>query len=173
MDLIASFSSQKINTFNFFDIYGILGKGNHVFLFDTGAACPVIGVNCFFKKGKDIGNKIKLESLIKSELSSQNVSPRSIPLKSANSQEVETYPCVCHNVSIEHTADFDFYFDISFDEISIPLLGSSFTDDCAYNHTINGHLNITGMRNSPGADYYRGYNILDFDIVARRFELES
>ena len=49
MDLIASFSSQKINRFHFFDINGILDEDKDlVFLFDPGAACPVIGVNSFF-----------------------------------------------------------------------------------------------------------------------------
>ena len=172
MDLIASFSSQKVNTFHFFDINGILEEDKDlVFLFDPGAACPVIGVNSFFRKDKDINDKIRLERLIKDELVSQNISPRSNPLKAANSHVVKTYPCVCHNVSIEHTAKFDLYFDIAFDEISIPLLGSSFTDDCGYSRAINGNLNITGMKTNPGFDYYKGYNVLDFNVVVRKFNL--
>ena len=50
MDLIASISSQKINTFNFFTVHGILGDDDLIFLFDTGAICPVVGVNSFFRK---------------------------------------------------------------------------------------------------------------------------
>lgn len=78
-----------------------------------------------------------------------------------------------HNVSIENTAKRDFYFDISFDEISIPLLGSSFIDDCAYSHAINGNLNITGMKNKTGTGYYDENNVLDFDAVVAKFEYED
>lgn len=60
-------------------------------------------------------------------------------------------------------------FDISFDDISIPLLGSSFIDDCAYSHAINGNLNITGMKPQAGVGYYSGRNVLDFDKVAAAF----
>lgn len=174
MDLIASFSSQKINRFHFFDINGILDEDKDlVFLFDPGAACPVIGVNSFFSEGDDKKNRSRLEELIKSELAIQQILPRSKPLKAANSQYVATYPCICHNVSIENTKRLDFYFDISFDEISIPLLGSSFTVDCGYVHTINGNLNITGMKDKPGADYYAGQKLLDFDTVADKFRKTS
>ena len=170
MDLMASFSSQKVNTFNFLSIKGILGDYGLIFLFDTGASCPVIGINNFFYDERDKEDRENLEKLIRNELTKQNVMPRPIPLKAANSQPVTTYPCVCHRVSIENTAEQDFYFDISFDRISIPLLGSSFIDDCAYSHAINGNINITSMKQHAGADYYKDRNVLDFDEVAKKFE---
>ena len=169
MDLIASFSSQRINAFHFFVIHGLMANKDLVFLFDTGASCPVLGVNSFFRDGDTTNNRHILEQLLYNELSSQNILPRPIPFKAANNQEMTTYPCVCHNVSIENTAERDFYFDISFDDISIPLLGSSFIDDCAYSHAINGNLNITGMKPQAGAGYYAGRNVLDFDKVAEKF----
>lgn len=169
MDLIASFDSQRVNTFDFFVLRGIFGRSGLFFLFDTGASCPVVGVNNFFDKD-DMENKENLEKIIRDEISIQKVAPRPIPLKAANSQPVTTYPCVCHGVSIENTAEQEFYFDLSFDEISIPLLGSSFIDDCAYNHAINGNVNITGMKKRAGANYYNGRNVLDFDKVAKEYE---
>lgn len=169
MDLIASFSSQKVNAFNFFVLHGILGDDDLIFLFDTGAICPVVGVNSFFRKGKTDLNQDTLAQILQNEINAQGVLSRPVPLKTANSQEITTYPCVCHHVSIENTAERDFYFDISFDDISIPLLGSSFIDDCAYSHAINGNLNITGMKPQAGASYYSGRNILDFDKVAAKF----
>lgn len=169
MDLIASFSSQKVNTFNFFVIRGIFGNAGLFFLFDTGAVCPVVGINNFFDIGDESSSKSNLEQIIHQEITAQHISPRPIPLKAANNQPVTTYPCVCHHVSIENTAERDFYFDISFDDISIPLLGSSFIDDCAYSHAINGNLNITGMKPQAGAGYYAGRNVLDFDKVAEKF----
>ena len=172
MDLMGSFSSRRLNIFNFFYVYGMLDDNGLVFLFDSGAICPVVGVNNFFDKGADIENRAILENILKEEISRQNISPRPIPLKAANSQEVETYPCICNGVSIENTAELDFYFDISFEDISIPLLGSSFIDDCAYNHAINGNVNITSMKEDVGKSYYTGYNLLDFNKVVARFENE-
>ncbi len=172
MDLIASFSSQKVNTFNFFILHGLLGDDDLIFLFDTGAICPVVGVNNFFRRKTDNGKDILIQVLQK-EISTQGIVSRPVPLKTANSQEVTTYPCVCHHVSIENTAERDFYFDISFDDISIPLLGSSFIDDCAYSHAINGNLNITGMKQQAGAGYYTGRNVLDFDKVAEKFAISA
>ena len=169
MDLIASISSQKINTFNFFTVHGILGDDDLIFLFDTGAICPVVGVNSFFRKSISNNDMSILEQILREEISAQRIVSRPVPLKTANSQEVTTYPCVCHHVSIENTAERDFYFDLSFDDISIPLLGSSFIDDCAYSHAINGNINITGLKPQAGADYYSGRNVLDFDKVAAKF----
>ena len=172
MDLIASFSSQKVNNFNFFAIYGLVGNDELFFLFDTGAACNVVGVNSLFRKGDDsIERMMAFEKLLHDELVAHGITPRQ--MKAANSQEVVTYPCMCHNVSIENTAKRDFYFDISFDEISIPLLDSSFIDDCAYSHAINGNLNITGMKNKTGAGYYDENNVLDFNAVVAKFEYED
>ena len=76
-------------------------------------------------------------------------------------------------VSIEGTAERDFYFDFSFSDISLPLLGTSFSDDCAYNHAVNGSLNITSMKQQAGEGYYTGENVLDFDKVVEKFEISS
>ena len=92
-------------------------------------------------------------------------------IKTSYNQAIETYPCVSHSVSVENAGEIDFYFDFSFQNISLPLLGTSFTDDCAYVHSINGDLIITGMKNSIGAGYYKSCNSLDFDKVMARFEL--
>lgn len=169
MDLIASFSSQKVNTFNFFVLHGLLGDDDLIFLFDTGAICPVVGVNNFFREVRSDRNRNTLERILHNEIDVQGIVSRPVPLKTANNQEVSTYPCVCHHVSIENSTERDFFFDISFDDISIPLLGSSFIDDCAYSHAINGNLNITGMKPQAGVGYYSGRNVLDFDKVAAAF----
>ncbi len=169
MDLIASFDSQKVNTFNFFFLRGIFGSSGLFFLFDTGASCPVVGINNFFDKD-DIESKRLLEKIILDEITKQDIAPRPEPLKAANSQPVTTYPCVSHGVSIENTKAQDFYFDISLDDISIPLLGSSFIDDCAYSHAINGNINITSMKPHTGADSYKYRNVLDFDEVSKKYE---
>lgn len=177
MDLIASFHSHKIKKFHFFSVNGLLpDRENLFFLFDTGAVCPVIGINSFFDRENNPNyqkEKNAMEMLVREELSIQCVKARPKPLKAANNQEVQTYPCACRDVSISNASKMAFYFDISFDEISIPLLGSSFIDDCAYTHSIAGNLNITGIREKAGADFYTGVNILDFNKVMNRFQADS
>ena len=169
MDLMGSFSSKKVNTFNFFYVNGVIGDNELLFLFDTGAACPVVGVNSFFDPDDEEVGRTALEAILKEEIIKRNVKPRPVPLKAANSQEVTTFPCICHGVSIGNSPKRDFYFDISFEDISIPLLGGSFIDDCAYSHAINGNINITSIKENAGSSYYRGYNVLDFDIVSEVF----
>lgn len=173
MDLIASFSSQKVERFNFFILRGLMGDSGLFFLFDTGAICPVIGVNSFFVRNDNpdySSNVAALTKILQDEIKTQKILARPKPLKTANNQSVTTYPCVCHKVSISNTPERDFYFDISLDEINIPLLGSSFIDDCAYSHAINGNIIITGIKEQAGAEYYKGLNILEFDDIAIKFQ---
>ena len=168
MDLIASFSAHKVRTSHFLTVDGITDDGVLHFLFDTGAAVSLIGINSLFQDDE----KDKIETfrrIVESEIESQNVIPRSNDLKTVTKQNVTTYPCVSHGISIEGTKQMDFFFDLSLEDISIPLLGSTFTDDCAYNHTINGILMITGMKDKAGSEYYNGYNVLDFDVVMRKY----
>ena len=177
MDLIASFSSQKIKNFHFFSISGLLPDNEDlVFLFDTGAICPIIGMNSFFPE-KDSPENLKkkefFEKLLRKELISQNILLRTNPLKTASNQEVRTYPCICKDVSISNAKELDFYFDFSFDEISIPLLGSSFIDDCSYNHSIGGNLNITTIKENAGAAFYDGFDILNFNKIIAKFQADS
>ena len=173
MDLIASFSSQRISIANFFIITGLLGDISPFFPFDTGAACSIVGVNSFFgkdRKGNYSANKIAFERILKEELDSLGILPRDDGLKTANGQTITAYPSVCHNIKIHDITLDSFYFDISFDDVNTPLLGCSFSDDCAYSHSINGHINITGMKNNPGEEFYKNNTLLDFDIVRKRYE---
>lgn len=176
MDLIASFHSHKIKNFHFFPVSGLTKNRDIIFLFDTGAVCPVIGSNNFFPKDSR-SNRLKKEEpfrqLLQKEITAQGIFPRPKPLKTANNQEVQTYPCICRNVSISNAGKIDFYFDISFAEISIPLPGSSFIDDCAYAHSIAGNLTITGIKEQAGAGFYTMINILDFNKVMNKFQADS
>ena len=169
MDLIASFNAHKIQTSFFLTVDGILKEGVLYFLFDTGAVCSLIGLNSLFPDD-ETARKDAFTRIIKDELVAQHVSSRPESLRTANNQEVTTYPCLKRGVSIEGTAKRDFYFDFSFDEVSLPLLGTSFSDDCAYSHAINGNINITGIKEQAGAEYYKGLNILEFDDIAIKFQ---
>ena len=176
MDLIASFSSQKVNTFNFFSLRGLFGERDIFFLFDTGAACPIIGVNSFFRSSENADHptdRQEFETLLNENIVSQGISPRPKPLETANRQRVKTFPCVCHHVTIDNVLINNFFFDISFEEISIPLLGSSFSDDCSYSHAINGNIHIIGMNDIPGENAYAGLNVLDFDEVVKAYRSKA
>ncbi len=168
MDLMGSFSSQRVNTFNFFHIRGILGDNSLIFLFDTGAVCPIVGTNNLFRQVDGFSEKKdRFEHILRDAITSQSIQPRQH--KVANSQLVDSYPCVCHHVAIENTEEIDFYFDISLENISIPLLGGSFIDDCAYSHAINSSINITAIKERAGESYYNECNILDFDRVVAEY----
>ena len=173
MHSIASFSSERIRIANFFVIKGLLGRVNPFFLFDTGAACSLVGVNSFFSKD-DGGNyspdKEIFERILKEEIALQGIPARDDNLKTANNQPITAYPCICHDVKIQDVSLNAFYFDISFEDVNLPLLGFSFSDDCAYSHSINGHIVINGMKTSPAEDFYKRNKLLDFDKVRSRYE---
>ena len=171
MDLIASFSAHKVKSSFFITIDGITPDGILYFLFDTGAVCSIVGLNSLFPENN--AERLAFTQLVRDELSIENISPRSESLRTANNQKLLTYPCVCHDVSIEGTAGRDFYFDFSFEDISLPLLGTSFSDDCSYSHSINSGLNITGVKADAGKAYYSGQKVLDFDKVWAAFSLGS
>ena len=168
MDLIASFSAHKIKTSHFLTVDGILKDKVLYFLFDTGAAYSLIGSNSLFSDN-EAENKETFEKFLKDEISAQKISPRKKILKTANNQSITTYPCVSHDVSIEGVNGFDFYFDYSFDNISLPLLGTSFSDDCAYSHSINSTLTITSIKDNAGSSYYKDYGVLEFDMATEKF----
>ncbi len=172
MDLIASFSAHKVRTSHFLTLDGITEDGVLHFLFDTGAAVSLIGINSLFQDDEN-DKKELFKKIVESEIELQHVIPRSQDLKTVTKQSVKTYPCVSHGISIEGTRAMDFYFDLSLEDISIPLLGSAFTDDCAYNHAMNGQLIISAMKDNPGSEYYDACNVLDFDSVMTRFVSEA
>lgn len=167
MDLIASFNAHKVRTSHFLTVDGILKDGVLHFLFDTGAVVSLIGLNSFFTDD-EYALKQSFEKIICDEIASQGISARSESYKTATNQIVTTYPCVSHGVSIEGSTPRDFYFDFSFSDVSLPLLGSAFTDDCAYSHTIGGNLTISGMKDIPAFEYYKDYSVLEFDEVIKK-----
>ena len=175
MDLIASFSSQKLKRFNFFTIRGMFEERDVFFLFDTGASLPVVGVNSFFRKDGDDypPEKYQFEDFLRKRIASFGILPRDVPLKTATKQDVESYPCVCHNVTMDSVTIKEFYFDIAFDEVNIPLLGTSFSDDCGYSHAISGNIIISGMKTNPGDGDYLGLTVLDFNKAVKDFIIAS
>ena len=124
----------------------------------------------FASEDRFTDKKDKFEQILKKEIVEQNVEARKH--KVANKQLVYSYPCVCHHVSIQDAGEIEFYFDITFDDMYLPLLGGSFIDDCAYSHAINSNINITAIKERAGESYYIGHNVLDFDKVVAEYDKE-
>lgn len=171
MDLIASFSSQQVHAFHFFKITGLINNQIMNFLFDSGAAYSIVGINHLVKAG-DVKNKERVIDRMRQgfieEARVQGISERKEKLRAANNEPIITYPCVCHNVSIEGSAAIDFYFDFSLTEINLPLLGGSFMNDCSYSHPVGGSVIVSGMTDRPGTEMYRGLHVVDFRKMTDR-----
>lgn len=173
MPLTASFSGKRMGSHHYFSIRGLLGSTSTLFLFDTGATYTTIGVNNFFEGDNGFESEIQmLTDLLKNVIIAENILPRAESIKTANNQIITTYPCICHNVSIEGVKSINFYFDISLQDFHLPLPGTSFSDDCSYNHTINGTLNITRMKESAGSRFYSDRRLLNFNNVVEKFLLQ-
>ena len=52
------------------------------------------------------------------------------------------------------------------------LLGSAYTDDCAYSHSIGGNLTITAMKDNAGNECYKDVKSLEFRTVVERYQKE-
>ena len=114
MDLIASFHAHKVKSSFFLTVDGISPDGILYFLFDTGAVCSLVGLNSLFPE--ENAQCQAFAKVVRDELSAAQISPRPESLRTATNQSILTYPCVCHNVSIEGTDGRDFYFPSSIHE---------------------------------------------------------
>ena len=50
---------------------------------------------------------------------------------------------------------------------------ASFSDDCAYSHSIRGKIRITGISDNPSFELYKSYNVLDWNKVMTRYYGEN
>ena len=96
MDLIASFEAKKVRSFHFFNVTDLFGASAVPFLFDTGAACSIIGVSNLFAGGKgkgyDDGRRQLFENTLKRWIDTRMIPERVESLKTANKQMIRTYP---------------------------------------------------------------------------------
>ena len=166
---VASFNSRKVHLSHYFRVEGLIDNEILSFLFDTGASYTVVGVNNLFAASPDNSNIDLFRTCLSEEIAIQNIEERANPLRVANKDYIQTFPCVSHNVSVEGTPRIDFYFDLSLDDISLPLLGSSYIDDCAWSNSIKGKIVVTGIADNPGAAAYAGTKVLDFDRVLQKY----
>ena len=172
MDLIASFSSQTVRSFHFFKLRGLIHNQIMSFLFDTGAAYSVVGINHLLKPGQytDENKKQQLREAFIEESKRQGIKERSERLRTVNNAMIVTYPCICHGVSIEGAAEMDFCFDFSLSDINLPLLGGSFMNDCTYSPSINGSVIVSGMKDNPGMSLYRNVPVVDFNLAVSNMQ---
>lgn len=178
MHLVTSIVSKEVNHLHFFNMSGLFPQNDVAFLFDTGAARSIIdlqSVQRFIIKKSTVYNQInfvKLKDIIRDEIEKQGIIPWEDGLRAANCSLITSYPCVCQGISFKNSGKFDFYFDFTFDEMVVPLLGNSFLDDSTYTHKAGGTLEITTISDNPGRQCYQDCRTLNFNEVVRKFNAQ-
>lgn len=172
MHSIASFESITVRTAHYFTLKNMFRDTDLRLLFDSGASYSVIGINNVYGAIDEGTEELFLE-ILKDEIIKQNISMRENALKTATGDVVETYPCVLHQAVIGASAPLDFYFELAHVNVEEPVLGRSFSDDCAYSHSIRGKIRITGILDNPSFELYKSYNVLDWNKVMARYYGEN
>ena len=168
MGLIASFESDIIKTAHFFNLRNMFPDTNIRLLFDTGATYSVIGINNILDS-LDESTHNALRRILYEEICRQGIKKRDNPLRTATGKALDVYPCVLHNALIGSVTPFDFYFELTEDHLEEPILGRSYSDDCAYSHSIQGRIRISGIEDKPGYRLYAKTAVLDFNTVMDRY----
>ena len=167
MELQASFSFPKRKRSYFAVIYNLLGEGTtNVFHFDTGASISLIGLNTIC--GDDPQRCEALKSIILDEIKNLGVLPYQESLQTVTQDELIVYPCKCEGVFIQGSAEITFYFHVYLGNISLPLLGFDYIDDCSFKHSIRGNLFVQAVANDVGKRFYPD-KVVDFNKVIRKY----
>ena len=169
MPSVASFSAALHGSLNYFYISGIFDSSEIMFLFDTGATYSTIGVNSFFKGDGYEDEKQEFINLLTTAIDENGVLKRPGGVKTATEEIITTYPCISHGVSLQGMPEIDFYFDICPGNFGRALLGTSFSHECVYHHTMMGNISITAMKDDVGKSFYTGYKVLEFDSIVDKF----
>lgn len=169
MQLLDSFSAKHIGKSYILTIDGFRRNDETmVFQFDTGASATLIGLNSIVDDGKEERKEL-LKGIIMDEIKAKNVLPYNPKAKTVTNEEVEIFPCVINDVSIMGTAPRTLYFHIYLGDVSMPLLGFDFIDDCTFHHSKNGDMEILAVPDDAGKAYYTG-SVIDFNAVLERLQ---
>ena len=172
MGLIASFESDIIKTAHFFTLRNMFTDTYVRLLFDTGATYSVIGVNNILDSLEESTHE-DFKKILYEEIISQGVSKRDYPLKTATGKALDVYPCVLQNALIGSVTPFDFYFELTEAHLEEPILGRSYSDDCAYSHGIQGRIRISGIVDNPGHRLYAKTHVLNINSIMDRYYSET
>ena len=172
MGLTASFESDIIKTAHFFTLRNMFNDTYIRLLFDTGATFSVIGINNILDS-LDESTHDAFKQILYDEITKQGISKRGYPLRTATGKALDVYPCVLHDALIGSATPFEFYFELTESHLEEPILGRSYSDDCAYSHSIQGKIRINGIADKPGYRLYASVNVLDFTSVMARYYKEK
>ncbi len=78
------------------------------------------------------------------------------------------YPCRFRGASISGTKPIDLYFFLHLGNVSVPLLGFDYIDDCSYHHSIGGDFVVNAVADEVGKRFYPD-SVIDFNRVLDQF----
>lgn len=164
---VASFSLLKINRSFLINVRKLQGDDDaKLFLFDTGASISLLGINSFV--GEDMRAGDILKDILETEIRTKQITPYRETLKSITNEPVTAYPCKCDEVLISGINPITFYFHIYLGNVSMPVLGFDYIDDCSFVHSISGGVDITAVASDPGKRFYPD-NLIDFNFVMKEY----
>ena len=137
-----------------------------LFQFDTGASLSLIGLNSICED--DEQNKQVLKEIIINHIKKERILAHKGTLKTVTEETMEVYPCKLAGVSIMGTMPITFYFHIYLGNISIPLIGYDYIDDCTYYHKAGGRLEVISIADNVGKRFYLE-NVLDFNNILEEY----
>ena len=167
---VASFSTIKVNKSYYVHVDGVRRDlENLYFQVDTGASISLIGLNTICDE--DSTRKNVLKTVIRKEVGTYGIIPFKERPRTVTGEQVEVFPCKLNGVSVMGTNPFTFFFCVYWGNISVPLLGYDYLDDCTYHHVAGGVVEILGVTEHPGRRFYSD-NILDFNKVLDKYYSE-
>lgn len=170
MEYAASFSTIKFGKAYIVDVRNLRrDKRSIPFQVDSGASMSLIGLNTICGKNEEKAKILK--EIVVSEIQSASVNRYLQRPKTITNEEVIVYPCKCGGISVCGTLPVTLYFHFFLGDITLPLLGFDFLDDCSYHHSIGGDLLISAMAKDIGKRFYPD-NVLDFNDILDRYESE-
>ena len=138
---------------------------NMVFQFDSGASISLVGLNSLCKEDS---SQIAMREILLDEIGKRKINPLPENPKTVSMSELVVYPCKCEGVSIGGTHPITFYFYIYLGNISMPLLGFDYIDDCSCSHMIGGDFIVSAVAHDVGRHFYPE-NVVDFNRVSEGY----
>ena len=171
MEYVGSFNAIKTGKGYIVNIYNLHPDGDIMpFQFDTGASVTFLGINSFC----DEENKEEYEllrNIVKEEIADGKYDVVKDSASTATKEEVYMYPCRYDGVSISGTKPIVLYFFLYLGDVSVPLLGFDYIDDCSYHHSIGGELVVNAVAQDVGKRFYPN-TVIDFNKIIERFNRE-
>ena len=168
MEYVGSFNAIKTGKAYVVYVYDLHPDGDIMpFQVDTGASVTFLGLNSFCNPERKNDYEL-LKRIIEKEIILGKFEGVKDSASTATREEVEMYPCKYKGVSISGTRPITLYFYIYLGDVSVPLLGFDYIDDCSYHHSIGGELVVNAVAEDVGKRFYPD-NLMDFNRIMETF----